>query len=150
MHVRGQLRAAAKADLILVAGLDADHVFFDSDEMLQQSDLPAACVWMGDEEIEHESLGGASGAMLKRTVIMNVDIIHRARADALLAAEDIAAAIEAKIAVSTGILALARSWFPQGITITRDDAGSLPIVRLRMQWLVTYATNERDPTVAIS
>lgn len=149
MHVRGQIRSAATADLVTVAGLDADHVFFDSDEMLQQVDLPCACVWLGDEEIEHETLGGSTGAILGRRVLMHVDLLHRARADALVAAEEIAALVETKIATSTGLLALCRSWFLQGIEITRDAEGSLPTVRLRMQWLITYATNERTPTVAI-
>lgn len=150
MHVRGQIRAAWRAELVTVAGLDDAHVFFDSDEMLQQGDLPCACVWLGDEEIEHATLGGGNaGALLIRRALVHTDILYRARSEALLAAEEIAAAVETKIATSTALLALCQSWFPQGIEVVRDAEGSVPAVMLRLQWLVTYATNERDPTVAI-
>lgn len=132
-----------------VDGLSAETVFLDSDEILQDTELPCVCVEIGDEQIEHESLGGSTGSTLKRDTQVNVDILHRARRDALLEAEDIAARIETAIATSTALLNLARSWFPQGIEIHRDSEGSVPSVRMRLQWLVTYSTNERDPTVAI-
>lgn len=149
MHVRGQIRAAWHAELVTVAGLDDSHVFFDSDEMLQQGDLPCACVWLGDEEIEHADLGGSTGAKLIRRAQVHTDILYRARSEALLAAEEIAAAVETKIATSSALLALCQSWFPQGIEVSRDAEGSVPTVTLRLTWLITYVTNERDPTTAI-
>jgi hypothetical protein len=149
MHVRGQIREVFEDLVAGATGLDADHVFADTDEMLQAAEFPAACILCGDEEITHESVGGASGATLERIMDVHVILLYRANRDALKEAETILAAIETAIANSTQLLDLARSWFPKRISPNRDTEGSLPSVQIDATWQVTYSTNERDPTVAI-
>jgi hypothetical protein len=149
MHVRGQIREAFR---VIVTGIPAfaSSTYFDSDEVPSEAELPVAIVALGNEDISHESLGGGSaGAILRRECAAYVDILHQARADALLAAEDYAALIEAAIATDTALLALIHSVFVNGYTVTRDDDGAQPTVNLRLEYLITYVTNERDATVAI-
>jgi hypothetical protein len=148
MHVRGQIREAFRLDLAAL-GIAAQRIFFDSDEVPQEPELPVFVCTIGDEDIQHETLGGSTGAILGRSPVVNVDIIHAARTDALLEAEEFAAQIETAIATSTRLPSLLRSWFPQALNVSRNNEGAQTTVQLRLQWLVTYSTNERDPTVAI-
>jgi hypothetical protein len=148
MHVRGQIRERLRELLTTIPGLETS-VVFDSDEIPSDFDLPWCCVSIGDEEIEHDDLGGTSGARLKRDVEVNADLYYRARSDALLAAEEYAAAIETKVATDDTILDLVRCLYLQRMAVTRDSEGSQTTIQLRLQWLVTYSTNERDPTVSI-
>lgn len=148
MHVRGQIREVFRAELSTLASL-GNRIFFDSDEVPQEEELPCAVVEVGDEEITHETLGGSSGATLQRDTQVTVVIFYQARTEGLIAAEDILATLETRMALSSALLAIVRSSFPQQIAVVRNTDGSQPAVGLRIQWLVTYSTNERDPTVSI-
>lgn len=149
MHVRGQIREAFRTDMSAIAALTG-RVQFDTDEIQEDTSLPWAEVSVGDEpEITHETLGGASGAILSRNLIVYTDIFLRATTETLLAAEDIAASVEAAVASSTLLLALCRSWFLAGIEVIKDNEGEKPLLCMRLQWSVNYATNERNATVAI-
>lgn len=148
MHVRGQIREVFRTELSTLASL-GNRIFLDSDEVPQDEELPCAVVEVGDESITHETLGASSGATLQRDTTVTVDIFYQARTEGLIAAEEILATLETRMALSVALLAIVRSSFPQQLAIVRDKDGAQATVRLRMQWLVTYSTNERDPTVAI-
>lgn len=149
MHVRGQIREAFRTDMSAIPAL-AGRVQFDTDEIQDDTATPWVEVSVGDEpEIAHETLAGSSGAVLSRTVVVYTDIFYRATTEALLASEDIAASIEAAVASSTLLLALCRSWFLSGIEVVKDTEGEKPLLCLRLEWSVNYATNERNATVAI-
>lgn len=149
-HVRAQIREALRGAISALASISSDRVIYDTDEIPEDTSREWVEVGIGNEDISHDTLGSSSaGAILRRELVVNTDIYYRARTEALLLAEAIAADVETAIATSSALLALCQSWFLAGIEVVRDDEGEQPLVRLRLQWLVTYATNERDPTVAI-
>ncbi len=145
-HVRGQIREYVRAQIEAIDGL-AGFVVFDSTDVPDDLEIPWAFVWIGDENVEAFTLGGPGGRKLSREVELTVDLFHRAKSEALALAEDYCAQIEAKIAAYPQMGGLVKSTDLRAYTIARSEEGSQPIVRVRMQWIVTYWTQERDATV---
>jgi len=97
--------------------------------------------------VEPINLGGPQGRKLHREMQVTVDLFHREKNEALLVAEEYCARIEAVMAQDPRMGGLTAGCVLRAYTIARSDEGSQPIVRVRMQWIVNYCTQERDPTV---
>lgn len=145
-HVRAQIREYVRAQLTTIPGLELS-VTLDSEEIPNDFALPWVHVHVGDEDIDAVNLGGPVGRKLTRALQLTTDIYCRGRSEPLLEAESYAAAIETKLASSPRMGGLASDTRLRAYTISRNDEGSTPIVQMRLQWLVTYFTNERDATV---
>lgn len=147
-HVRGQIREWLRVQLGLIDGLQG-FVVLDSQEIPEDLDLPWALVSIGDEDIQPITLGDQRGRKLSREVQVTVDLFHRDKTEPLILAERHCAAIEARIGTDPRMGGLVKNSELRAYTVTHSDEGSQPIVRVRMQWLVTYWTYERDATVPV-
>lgn len=147
-HVRSQIREYVRAKLATIPGLE-QTVTIDSEEIPEGFELPWVHVHLGDEEVSPNNLGSiSSGRKLSRAMSLVTDIYCRDRSEPLLEAEKYAAAIEAKLASDPRMGGIAKDVRLVAYNISKsDEPRSLPILQMRLQWLVTYFTHERDATV---
>lgn len=149
MHVRGQIRDRVAAILAGIEGLQ-DHVTVDAREVPDEAELPWAWVWVGNEDIAPRTLGGGlSAAKLQRELELSIDLIARDTSQLATRVEDIAAAIETRMANDRRLGNLAQDSYLRAYTIDRDNEGSQPMMRLRLQYVVVYVTETGRPTVAL-
>lgn len=147
-HVRAQIREWLRAQLESIDGLQG-FVVLDWQDIPEDPDLPWALVSIGDEDVQAITLGDQRGRKLSRELQVSVDIFHRDKTEPLILAEGYCAAIEARIGADPRMGGLVKNSELRAYTIAHSDEGSQPIVRIRMQWLVTYQTYERDATVPV-
>lgn len=147
-HVRGQIREWLRQQLNGIDGLQG-FVVIDAQEIPEDLELPWAHVAVGDEDIQAITLGGRDGRKLSREAQVTVDLFHRDESEPLIRAEGYCAAIEARLGADPRMGGLVKNSELRAYTVTHSDEGSQPIVRVRMQWLVTYWTYERDATVPV-
>lgn len=146
-HVRNQIREFVRASLTQIPGLE-EAVAIDSDDIPPGLSAPFVHVDLGGEVIEQVGLGTLAGGRRNlRQLELLTDIYARAKSEALLAAEEYAAAIEAKLAADPRMGGLTWNVSLRTYVVENSDTGDQPITRLRLTWAVDYATNERDATV---
>lgn len=143
MHVRGQIRERVRG---LLSGLDGlqDHVTIDAREVPDETEMPWAWVWVGNEDILPRTLG----AKQQRELDLSIDLIARDTQQLADRVEDIAAAVEVAMASDRKLSGLAQDSSLRAYTIDRNDEGAQPMLRLRLQYVVTYLTQTGIPTVA--
>lgn len=146
MHVRGQIRAYVAARLAAVEGLQ-EHITIEARDVPDETELPWALVSIGNEAIAGFTLGPPR--KLEREADLNIDLIGRDRSDVIRQIEDIAAEVETLMAADERMGGLAQGSSLVGLTIERIDGGSQPMMRLRLQYLITYLTASGAPTVAL-
>jgi hypothetical protein len=146
-HVRKLIREYVRARLVEIPGLE-QNVCIDTEEIPKVPETPWAHASLGDEDVNQIGLGTiTAGRKNERLMQLFVDLYCCDRTAPLEFAEELAAAVEAKIAIDPRMGGLTRNTSLRGYTIDHSTEGSPPLTRLRMQWLVTYSTNERDATV---
>lgn len=149
MHVRTQIRDRVRETLSGIPDLE-DHVTIDVKEIPDEADLPWAWVWIGNEDITVRTLGsGNSGPKQQREVDLSIDLIARDTQQLNDRVEAIAAEIEARMDADRRLNNLAQHSYLRAYTIDRDSAGTQPLLRLRMQYVVIYVTESGRPTVAL-
>lgn len=144
MHVRGQIRERVRVLLSAIDGLQ-DHVTIDSREIPAEGELPWAWVWVGNEDVAPRTLG----AKQQRELDLSIDLIARDTVQLADRVEDIAAAIEVALAADRKLSGLAQDTSLRAYTIERENEGSQPMMRLRLQYLVTYVTATGVPDTAL-
>jgi len=144
MHVRGQIRERVRVLLSAIPGLQ-DHVTIDAREVPDEADMPWAWVWVGNEDIIPRTLG----AKQQRELDLSIDLIARDTQQLADRVEDIAAAIETVMASDRKLSNLAQDSTLRAYTIDRNNDGSQPMLRLRLQYVVTYLTETGLPNVAV-
>lgn len=144
MHVRGQIRAYVAERLSAVPGLQ-DHVTIDSREVPNEAEMPWAWIWIGNEDVTVRTLG----AKQQRELELSIDLIARDVREVATQAEDIATEIETAMAADRRLGNLAQDSYLRAYTIDRDNEGSQPMMRLRLQYVVVYVTETGRPTVAL-
>jgi hypothetical protein len=143
MHVRGQIRERVRVLLSNIDGLQ-DHVTIDYREVPDESEMPWAWVWVGNEDVIQRTLG----AKQQRELDLSIDLIARDTQQLANRVEDIAALIETALAADRKLSGLAQDCSLRAYTVDRNDDGSQPMMRLRLQYIVTYLTDTGLPTVA--
>jgi hypothetical protein len=112
--------------------------------------MPWAWVWIGNEDVITRTLGsGQSGPKQQRELELSIDLISRDTQQVAEVAENIAAEIETAMAADRRITNLAQDSYLRAYTIDRDNEGSQPMLRLRLQYVVVYVTETGRPTVAL-
>lgn len=144
-HVRGQIRDYVRARLQGIPGLE-QSVEIDSAKIPDDLRLPWVHVLLGNENILQRGLGAGTGRKNLRELELTIDIYSKAVHEATLIAENFAALIEARLASDPRMGRLVQDLALRSYSIEHSDEGQQPIARLRMQWFVTYFTNERDAT----
>lgn len=145
-HVRASIREFVREALRTIPGLEAS-VEIDSEKIPESLELPWVHVLLGNETILQLGLGSRQGRKNSRELELMVDVYCRGVTESLLIAEAYAAEVETKLATDPRMGGLTQNISLRGYAIERDAEGSPPITRIRMQWSVTYFTNERDATV---
>ena len=149
MHVRSQIRERVRVLLSAIPGLH-DHVTIDAREVPDEAEMPWAWVWIGNEDVITRTLGsGQSGPKQQRELELSIDLISRDTQQVAEVAENIAAEIETAMAADRRITNLAQDSYLRAYTIDRDNEGSQPMLRLRLQYVVVYVTETGRPTVAL-
>jgi hypothetical protein len=146
VHVRGQIRAYVAARLAAVPGLQ-DHITLEARDVPNEAELPWALVSIGNENVSAYTLGNPR--KLEREAELNIDLIGRDRADVARQIEDIAAEVETLLAADESMGGLAQSSGLVALTVDRIEGGSQPMLRLRLQYQITYQTASGAPTVAL-
>lgn len=145
MHVRGQIRARITTVLSAIPGLQ-DHVTIDWRDIPDQAEMPWAWVWIGNETITARTV---SGKKQQRELELYIDLISRDIREVATQAESIAASIESALAADRTLGDLAKDCDLRAYTVDRDNDGSQPMMRLRLQYLITYMTAATDPETAL-
>lgn len=149
MHVRGQIRARVATILSSIDGLE-DHVTIDAREVPDEAELPWAWVWIGNEDVTQRTLGGGQSVpKQQRETELSIDLIARDTYQLAEKVEAIAAAVETALAADRRLGNLAQDSYLRAYTIDRDNTGSQPMIRLRLQYVVVYVTETGRPTVAL-
>lgn len=146
MHVRGQIRAYVAAKLSAVPGLQ-DHVTIEARDVPDEAELPWALVSIGNENVTPFTLGPPR--KLEREADLNIDLIGRAPTDVASQVEDLAAQVETLLAEDESFGGLATDTRLVALTVDRVDDAAQPLLRLRLQYLITYQTASGAPTVAL-
>ena len=146
MHVRGQIRERLGVLLGSIDGL-LDHVTFDLPGTVDETVLPWAYVWLGNETIQPITTGGKQA----RQVELFIDLLARDRSEITGRVEDIAARIELALAADKSLGGLVTDQVLNGYTLDRSDtsAGQASILRVRMEYGLTYLTNAGNASVAV-
>jgi len=148
MHVRAQIREYVRAQIATIPEI-SQYVTIDSEEIPEDLVLPWVHVSVGDEDVTTTNLGGALGRKQSRGLQLAADIYCIDKLEPLLKAESYGVLIEQKLSAAPRMGGLVKDVQLNGITVQRNSDGAAPACRLRYQWLVTYFTNERDPTAAV-
>lgn len=145
-HVRAQIREYVRALLTSIDGLH-ESVIVDSDKLPDDFHAEFVLVELGGETIQQIGLGGAAGRKNSRELELLTDVYALDKFETLQNAEAIAAAIEAKLTLDPRMGGLTKNLSLRAYLIEKNRDGKKPIARLRLQWAVTYFTNERDATI---
>lgn len=143
MHVRGQIRARLYDTLRTLDGLVGGLVL-DLPEVVQETDLPIAYLWLGSEDIQPLTLD----RLLERDLQVFVDLIGLDNAEQIERLDDIAARVETRIAADDYLGGLVKACTLRAITVDREDGGGQATIRYRIQFDITYQTRSGTPDTA--
>ena len=149
-HVREQIRAAAIATLTGITGIVSVH-----DSLvyaLEENQLPALRIDLGDEDIVPGSTGGRART-ISRTVPMTVDICLKDNAEYEKQANNYSKEVEIRLANNNTLVAgdppksLCKSITPRRIETRRTGEGEKITVLRRLTFQVFYVTAMNAPDV---
>ncbi len=139
MHVRQQIREAAKAILIGIPGIGT-NVFANRTMPIQGGVLPALRIQTLEEQVEF-----LTGDQLDRQLTLSVEIVGREDySDAVL--DDFAEVVEQRLAVDPTLGGLAHDSVITGTSLDAESDSNLR--QLTLTYLIQYITTPGAPQTA--
>ena len=135
MHVRGQIRARLFETLRTVEGL-VGGVVHDFPEVVQETDLPIAYLWIGPEDVQPITLGG----LQEREAQVFVDVIGLDNSEQIERLDEILARIETRVAADQTLGGLVQACTLRAVAVDREDGGGQATLRYRVQFDTQYRT----------
>lgn len=147
--VRLQIKAAAVA--ALSGNTEAGTRVLDTEpHALDDADMPAVRVELGDEEIERSSMGAAAQAKLLRTCELSLRLLARGNSGADDQLERIIAEVETALFADAALLALLKSLDLVSIETGVAGQTNKRVAYADVVFVLVYRTVEGTPGTAIS